>query len=168
MTKIGRIMVKEVITVEPPETVKTTVRLMNKNKIGCLVVVEDKKPIGIVTERDMLDRVLMLGKDPEETKACDVMTKTLVVGKPDMEITEAARLMFKSRIKKLPIVEKGCLIGIVTLTDLVRSEEEFAEMLRALCTVLQTTPKNMKNVLAPLIRMTGPIDTYTRPLDQTS
>lgn len=71
-------MVKDVITVEPSDSVRTAAELMKKNEIGCLIVVEDEKPVGIVTERDMLNRVLMLDKDLEEIKVHDVMTESLV------------------------------------------------------------------------------------------
>lgn len=152
-------MVKDVVTVVPRETVKTAVRLMKKNEIGCLIVVEDGKPVGIVTERDMLNRVLILGKDPEKTKVHDVMTESLVSGKPDVEIIEAARLMFKRGIKKLPVIDRGRLIGLVTLTDLVYSQEVLAEMVRVLDVMRQTTPKRMIKVLDPLLRIMGPVET---------
>lgn len=162
MIKIKDIMVKDVITVELRESVKTAVGLMKKNEIGCLIVVEDGKPIGIVTERDMLNRVLMLGKNPEKTKVHNVMTRSLVSGKLDMEIIEAARLMFKRGIKKLPVVDRGRLIGLVTLTDLVYSQEVLTEMVGILETMRQTTPKRMIKVLDPLLRIMGPVETPTK------
>jgi len=70
--------VKDVMTVEPRENVKTAAEFMKKNEIGCLIVVENEKSIGIVTERYMLNRVLMSDKDLEENKVHDVMTRSLM------------------------------------------------------------------------------------------
>jgi len=119
--EVKDVMVREVITVEAEATVWEAVDLMNQHEIGCLVVVKRAKPVGIVTERDMLKRVLAGLKDPEKVKVREIMSKPLVAAKPQMDIEDAAGIMLKRRIKKLPVVENGCLIGLVTLTDLVFS-----------------------------------------------
>ena len=121
--KLKRIMTKDVVTVKASTTVKKAVDLMNENEIGCLVVVNNGKPIGIVTERDMLKRVIHEKKEPEKTTISEVMSKPLITAAPDMLAGEAAKLMFKQEIKKLPIVKNGLIVGLVTLTDLIRSQE---------------------------------------------
>ena len=98
-------MVKSVITVEAKATVKTAVELMNKHQIGCLIVVEKEKPVGIVTERDILKRVISKPEDPEKTRVSKIMSKPLLVGKPQMDISKAVKIMFKQKIKKLPVAE---------------------------------------------------------------
>jgi len=152
-------MVKDVITVEPRQSVKKAAELMKKNEIGSLIVVEDEKPIGIVTERDMVNRVLILDRDPHKMKVQDIMTGSLVSGKPDMEIMQAARLMFKRGIKKLPVIDRGRLIGIVTLTDLVYSQEILEEIAKLLSTMEDAPPKRVIKVLDPLLRIIGPVET---------
>jgi len=119
--KVEDVMVRDVITVGAGATVKKAVGLMDKYEIGCLVVMKRAKPVGIVTERDMLKRVLAGLKDPEKVKVREIMSKPLVAVKPQMDIVDAAGIMLGRRIKKLPVVENGCLIGLVTLTDLVFS-----------------------------------------------
>ena len=119
--KVKDVMVRDVITVGAGATVWEAVGLMNKHEIGCLVVMKRTKPVGIVTERDMLKRVLAGLKDPEKVKVGEIMSKPLVAVKPQMNIEDAAGIMLGRRIKKLPVVENGCLIGLVTLTDLVFS-----------------------------------------------
>ena len=151
-------MVKDVITVEPRQSVKKAAELMKKNEIGSLIVVEDEKPIGIVTERDMVNRVLILDRDPHKMKVQDIMTGSLVSGKPDMEIMQAARLMFKRGIKKLPVIDRGRLIGIVTLTDLVYSQEVLEEMVGLLSAMEDEPPKRIVKVLHPLLRIVGPVE----------
>jgi CBS domain-containing protein len=121
--KLEGIMVKNVVTVKANVTVKRAAEVMNKHEIGCLVVVNGEKPVGIVTERDMLKRIIHKLREPEKTRVIDIMSKPLIAAAPKMSAREAAKLMFERKIKKLPVVEDGRLVGLVTLTDLVRSEE---------------------------------------------
>lgn len=137
-------MVGEVITIEADVAVRKAVRLMNDREIGCLVVVQDGKPAGIVTERDMLKRVLVAGRDPRAIEVAEVMSKPLLFIEPEKEIEEAVKLMFKHKIKKLPVVENGRLVGLVTLTDLIRSSE-VNKLLEDL--PLKKTPRRMKKVI---------------------
>jgi len=142
--KIKDIMVKEVVTIDANVSIRKAVRLMNKWEIGCLVVVQDGKPAGIVTERDMLKRVLVASRDPRAVEVGEVMSKPLLVMEPEKEIEDAVKLMFKHKIKKLPVVEKGRLVGLVTLTDLIRSQEVTKWLERF---PLKKTPKRMKKVI---------------------
>ncbi len=146
--RLEDVMVGEVITVEADATVKKAVELMNKHEIGCLIVVnkDAEKPVGIVTERDMLKRVLVKLKDPGKTNVSEIMSKPLVFGTPHMDVEVAARLMFKRKIKKLPVVENGNLVGLVTLTDLARVQPEMIRILKKL-SVKQLPPKRIKKIL---------------------
>ncbi|NIR86576.1 CBS domain-containing protein [Candidatus Bathyarchaeota archaeon] len=114
-------MVKNVITLQTGASAYDAVKLMNKNRIGCLVVVYSGEIVGILTERDLLERVLEKCKNPKETRVLDIMTRKVIVGKPDMELIEATRLMFEKKVKKLPIVEGNRLVGLITLTDIARA-----------------------------------------------
>lgn len=142
--KLEEVMVKSVISVEAKATVKTAVELMNKHEIGCLIVAERGKALGIVTERDILKRVIPKLEDPEKMKVSEIMSKPLSVGKPQMDISKAVEIMFKKKIKKLPVVEHGRLVGLVTLTDLVRSPN-ILRLLEGLPT--EKIPKGMKKVI---------------------
>lgn len=121
MMKIGKLMVTDVVTMSLDASVYEATKIMNKNRIGCVVVAYDGGIVGILTERDLLERVLEECKDPKETKVSDVMTRKVIVGNPDMELVEATRLMFENQVKKLPIVEENQLLGLVTLTDIARA-----------------------------------------------
>lgn len=114
------VMVKEVIAVEADAKVRDAVELMNKNEIGCLIVQKRGKPVGMITERDILKKIVCQSKNPEEVRVSEIMSRPLVVGKVYMDLEEAARLMLKRNIKKLPIVNGGKLVGLITLTDVVR------------------------------------------------
>jgi CBS domain-containing protein len=119
--KLRKIMVERVVTIGPNATVKQAAELMNMHEIGCLVVVDHEKPVGILTERDMLKRIICESKQSKTTKVVNSMSKPLITASPDMRAGDAAKLMLERNIKKLPVVENGRLVGLVTLTDLLNS-----------------------------------------------
>jgi CBS domain-containing protein len=133
--RIEKLMTRNVITLPADASAYDAVKLMNKNKIGCLVVVDDSHIVGILTERDLLERVLEKCRNPKETRITEIMTRHVITGKPDMELSEATEAMFKNKVKKLPIIEKNRLVGIVTLTDIARAisiDKQTIELLRKL------------------------------------
>ena len=135
MAKIRDLIIKEVITLQAHASVYQAVKLMNKNKIGCLVIIRNGETAGILTERDLLERVLEKCKNPKETNVFEVMTSHVITGNPEMEISEATRIMFENKVKKLPLVEGNKLVGIVTLTDIARAtcvDEETIELVEKL------------------------------------
>ena len=138
-------MVEDVITVDSDATVMEAVELMNKHEIGCLIVTRKEKAVGIVTERDFLKRVLAESRDPKKTKVRQIMSKPLIFGEPDMDIEDAARLMFRKKIKKLPVVENGRLLGLVTLTDLARFQPQIMKLLKKIAN-RELAPRRMKKV----------------------
>jgi CBS domain-containing protein len=120
--KLRKIMVENVITAKSNDSVGQAAELMNKHEIGCVIIVDNGRPVGVVTERDMIKRVVGRGKQSEKEKVADIMSAPLVEASPEMLAGDAAKLMLERNIKKLPIVENGQLLGLVTLTDLIRSE----------------------------------------------
>lgn len=122
-------MIKEVISIDLEASVQDAANLMAQHEIGSLVVTEKRKPVGIITERDLLSRVLATGKHAEATTVKAIMSKPLICGNPEMDADEAARFMVNNKIKKLPIVEGGHLIGIMTLTDLCTIQPDLAKVI---------------------------------------
>ena len=144
--KVEDAMTEDVITIDAEASVKKAVDLMNKNEIGCLIVTRNAKAMGIVTERDMLSRVLGMSRNPEKTKISEIMTSPLVVADPGMDLEEAARLMFKMKVKKLPVVSEGNLLGLVTLTDIARFQPQIIKILKKIY-IKNQTPKRMQKVV---------------------
>ena len=133
--KIEKLMVKDVISLPLDASAYDAVKLMNKNRIGCLIALYNGEVLGILTERDLLKRVLEKCKNPKETGVSEIMTRHVIVGKPDMQLVEATRLMFENKVKKLPVVEGKRLVGIVTLTDIARAtcvDKKSIELIEAL------------------------------------
>jgi len=147
LLKVEDIMVEGVITIDADALVIKAVRIMNENEIGCLIVTRKGKAIGIITERDLLKRVIGKSKNPKTTKVREIMTKPLIAGHPDMDLEEATKLMFKMKIKKLPVVEsEGDLRGLITLTDVARFQPQMIKILKKLSTRV-SAPKRMQKVV---------------------
>ncbi|UCG44810.1 MAG: CBS domain-containing protein [Candidatus Bathyarchaeota archaeon] len=133
--KIEKFMIEEVVTLKTGASAHDAVKLMNKKGIGCLVIVDNIEILGILTERDLLERVLEKCRDPRETSISDIMTRQVITGNPDMQLIEAARLMFENKVKKLPIVRGRRLVGLITVTDIARAasvDEKTIELVETL------------------------------------
>lgn len=144
--KVEDVMVKEVITIDEELTIKEAAEIMNKFEIGCVIAVRKGKAMGIVTERDMLKRVVGEGKDASAMKVKDVMTSPLVVAEPTMDLAEAVKLMFQMKIKKLPVVDGKRLVGLVSLTDIARFQPQMITILKQLA-ARQAAPKSIQKVI---------------------
>jgi len=144
--KVEDVMVKEVITIDENLTVKEAAEIMNKFEIGCVIAVGKGKAMGILTERDVLKRVVAEGKDASKIKVKDVMTTPLVVAEPGMDLGEAVKLMFQMKIKKLPVVDGKKLVGLVSLTDIARFQPQMITILKQLA-ARQAPPKSMQKVI---------------------
>jgi predicted transcriptional regulator len=118
--KVADVMVRRVIAVNSDVTVREAVALMNKFEIGCLIVLTNDRVDGIVTERDILKRIIGNCKDVDKTGIKEIMTRPVWVVNPNTELETALQNMLTKKIKKLPVVEGGKLIGLVTLTDIAR------------------------------------------------
>ena len=144
--KVEDIMVENVVTVEATASVMKAVNLMNDREIGCLVVTRKGRAVGIITERDLLKRIIGSAKNPSKTKVKDIMTKPLIAGCPDMDLEDATKLMFERKIKKLPVVDNGRLKGLITLTDVARFQPQMIKILKKLSDHV-AAPQRMKKVM---------------------
>jgi len=144
--KVEDIMIETVITVEADATVMRAVKVMNENEIGCLVVTRNGRAVGIITERDLLKRVIGKARNPTKTKVREIMTKPLIAGHSDMDLEDATRLMFEKKIKKLPVVEHGRLMGLITLTDVARFQPQMIKILKKLSDHV-SAPQRIKKVM---------------------
>jgi CBS domain-containing protein len=116
---VREIMSKDVKVVRPDTTAQEIVATMNKFDIGSIIVVQGERPVGIITARDILVRMVEQCLAPEVLTAKQIMTSPLVTISESATIEEAARLMAKKKIKTLPVMDNNKLGGIVTFTDIV-------------------------------------------------
>jgi CBS domain-containing protein len=147
---VEELMIKNVVKVNPDTLVEEAVRIMNANEIGCLIISENGKPVGIITERDLLKRVLEQGRSPRTIKVAEIMSKPVIYGDSQMELEDAARLMFRKKVKKLPITRDGELVGLITLTDLARTahiDQKMMNVIRELKDGGWLPPKRMEKII---------------------
>ncbi len=120
MPSVKDIMTKEVITIEANKTVYEAAELMATKELGCLIVVIKAFPVGIITERDIVRRIVAK-RSSLDVKVTEVMTKTLITVEPDTSLREAARVMSANKIRRLPVLKDNTLVGIVVASDFVRN-----------------------------------------------
>jgi len=125
------VMSSPVITVHENEPVDKVAQLMDKYKLGCIIVTsKDGKPLGIITERDLVVRVLAKNLLPSKLKAKDVMSSPLITIGPDAKINEAARMMSRLNIRRLGVIYRGELVGIVSSKDILAVTPELIEIIQ--------------------------------------
>lgn len=113
-------MTKDVVTVESGKTVVEAASVMAEKDLGCLVVVVKGFPVGIVTERDLVRRIVAV-RGSFDVLVREVMSKTLVTIGPNVSLREAARVMASNRVRRLPVLDGTRLVGIIGASDFVRS-----------------------------------------------
>lgn len=113
-------MIRDVLTADVSESVLSATIKMNEREVGSIVILDGKKPVGILTERDILKRIVVERRDPEKTKVGEVMSTPLISAKLEMSLDDAVKIMILKRVKKLPILKDDKLVGIITLFDVVR------------------------------------------------
>ncbi len=123
------IMSRDVVVISEEQSALEAAKLMRDRDVGSVIVVSNGKPVGIITERDLVIRVLAKGMSPESVKARDVMSTPLEFVDPNVEITEAARRMAKRNIRRLAVMEKGELVGIITSKDILVAAPALIEVL---------------------------------------
>jgi len=119
MILVRDVMSKDIRVVRPDTTSQEVVATMNKFNIGSILVVQAERPVGIITERDILRRLVEQCLLPDTLTARQIMTSPVTTINENATIEEAARLMARKKIKKLPVMNNDKLVGIITYTDIV-------------------------------------------------
>jgi len=120
MDQLRDIMIKKVITIDSERNAQDAARAMADHEIGSLVVVSDGRPIGIVTERDLVRKVCTKDVVSSKIPLTDIMSSPVISAEPDTPIEIAVQRMFNNKIRRLIIMENGNLVGIVTVSDLAK------------------------------------------------
>jgi len=130
----GLMLVRDAMTKEPRVVRRDTsgqevVATMNKFDISSIIVVQEERPVGIITHKDIISKIVQPRIPPDAVTAIEIMSSPIITINEDASIEEAARLMAKKRIKKLAVVRGDELVGIVTSTDLVRVEPKLTRLI---------------------------------------
>lgn len=119
---------KTLQTITPSASVFDAVKMMAEKSIGALLVMEDEKVVGIITERDYARKIILMGRSSKETPVRDIMTSAVMYVRPDQTNEECMALMTDNRVRHLPVMDGGKLVGLISIGDLVKdiiSEQKF-------------------------------------------
>jgi CBS domain-containing protein len=125
--KVRDVMSHPIITVDEDALVTEIVKNMAELEIGSVVITAEGKPTGIVTERDVALKVLLKNKRADEVRAKEIMTSPLITVAPDTSLDEASEIAAEKRIKRLPVVENGVVIGLVSLRNILARKPEYVK-----------------------------------------
>ena len=126
---VREIMSVNVVTMPPDASVREVAHSMNEMDIGSIIVSDKGRPLGIITESDIVRRVVSEDKDPKNTKAKDIMSSPLVHVTPDTALTEAMRIMARGNIRRVAVLKNNSLAGIITSRDILRWSPELIDVL---------------------------------------
>lgn len=108
-------------TIAPEASVMDALKLMAEKEVGALVVTEDGKLVGIISERDYARKVILMGRASRDTRVQEIMTRRVICIQPHQSVDECMALMTEKRIRHLPVVSDGEILGIVSVGDLVKA-----------------------------------------------
>jgi len=165
----GKVLVKEVmrakvITVEPNTTVREAAQLMRKKKVGSVIVVEDK-PVGILTESDIIEKIVAEDKKASDFLVKEIMTSPIIVIDPYIDLEEAMKTMSTCNIRRLPVIENGRLIGIITQKDVLRFSPTLLEISREWSKIESNVPYRKSQIFSGKCEDCGALSTNLREVD---
>lgn len=117
---VNDVMSKKIVAVLPGDTLEEAARLMKDHDVGVLPVVSGGELKGVVTDRDIILQCVATGKQPAEVKAYQIMSKDVISVSPSQTVSEAARLMGREQVRRLPVVKDGVLDGMISMADIAR------------------------------------------------
>jgi len=147
--KVKDIMSTPVRTVKETEKVSEAAKKMDRHEIGGIIVVNRKgKPVGIITERDIVKRVVAKNILPSKVKAASIMSKPLATISPNKEISEAAKTMRRLKIRRLGVMEGTKLVGVITSKDIVDITPALIDVIIEKSQIAALEPSRRSTVLA--------------------
>lgn len=157
---IQDVMTKSVVTIDCNETVFEACKRYKEYKVGCLVVMDGKIIVGIVTERDIIERAILADKDPKITLVREIMSANIKTVHAMAPVEKAAEIMKESNIKKLPVILNNEIVGIITVTDMSRAIPTFSEGIDDLIQFYAESRKNIETMMDEWEEMIIGLKTY--------
>lgn len=124
---VKEVMTKNVITINKDDTVLEACNIYRDKKIGCLIIIEGGSCIGIVTERDLIERTICEHRIPEETKIEEIMSSDVKTVHALDTVEKAIQIMIANNIKKLPVIVSEGIVGIITVTDISKIRPDLSK-----------------------------------------
>lgn len=126
--KIVDIMTNKPITATKDMTLKDAAILLSKEDVNSIIIVEDRKPIGIVTDEDIVRKCVAMGLDSKKLTVKDIAYVDLIMITPDRDMMDALSVMKQHNIRQLPVVDKGLLVGFLTLKDILKIQPDLMDI----------------------------------------
>ena len=124
---VEEVMTKNVVTIDCNKTIYDACKLYSQNKVGCLVAMDKDLVVGIITERDMIERVILQNMNPNKTKVREIMSSSIKTIHALAPLEKAAQIMKENNFKRLPVILNNKIVGIITQTDLSRTIDAFSD-----------------------------------------
>ncbi len=126
-TAVKNYMTKEILTADVSTVVTEAAKEMAEKNLGFVIVLEKCRPVGLVTERDLLLKVLAENRDPNKTTLGEVMSTPLLSVDPDSDLLDAAKIMKEHNVRKLPVIRNNIVYGIITAMDIARHINDYVD-----------------------------------------
>ncbi len=163
---VKNIMTKPVIQVNYNKTVQEAAKIMVKHRVGSIIVVKNNNPIGIITETDVNKKIVAPGKDPKKVTAEKIMSTPVVFSSPNDDVITTVEKMKKYRIKRIPVVDKGKIVGIVTDTDIARASPDMLDILNFRLKMREEEPSLEESSTSGLCESCGAYSEDLRCVDE--
>ena len=154
-------MSSPVTSIDSENPVFEAAKLMKQKNIGTIVITLQNRPVGIVTEKDIVQRLVADGKDPQKVKIGQIMTAPLMVASPESDLNEIAKKMADKGVRRVPIVDKGKIIGIVTERDVLKQEPQLIDAMKE---VVGIRGGDLTEAQEPLVGICEECDNYSETL----
>ena len=146
--KVYDCMTTKPISVSPDASLEQCAKVMAKNHVGALVIKDDHKSIGLITEQDIVRKVVAKGINPLTKKVKDFMEKKVKTISPNADIYDALIIMRDSNIRHLPVVDNGKMVGLLTLKDVLKIEPQLFELLVEKFELKEETRKPINRIIS--------------------
>ena len=142
------IMTKDVVSIDCNKTIYDACKLYKDKRVGCLVVMDNDILVGIVTERDIIERAILQDKPPTETKIKDIMSSNIKIIHALASLEKASQIMKENNIKKLPVILNNKIVGIVTQTDISDTIDVYSEAFENLAKFYEDSRENLEKIIS--------------------
>ena len=159
---VEEVMARDVVEIDCNKTVYEACKKYSQNNVGCLVVMDKKLIVGIVTERDAIERLILKNKDPKKTKIREIMSQNIKTVHALSPVEKAAEIMRENKIKKLPVILNNEIVGIITVTDISKAVSAFSELLDNLATSYGKNREMLENMMEEWATIINSIKHYQK------
>lgn len=144
---VEEIMTRNIVSIDSQKSVFDACKQLSKNKVGSLVVMDKNITVGIITERDTIEKVILQSRDPKETKVIEIMNPNIKTVHALAPLEKAAKIMKENKIKKLPVILNNEIVGIITETDLANTIDVFSEAVEELTKFYTESRNNIEKMM---------------------